>query len=75
MGDTAEAIDFLEYYARQMLALADSSARLTPYPPEQLSLVYIPLGVGASDPALELPDGDPDRDAGGDAGGREHSGL
>ena len=54
-GDTAEAIDFLEYYARQMLALADSSDRLTPNPPEQLSLLYIPLGVGAVIPPWNFP--------------------
>lgn len=46
-ADTAEAIDFLEYYARQMVTLADSSARLVPYTPEELTLEYIPLGVGA----------------------------
>lgn len=46
-ADTAEAIDFMEYYARQMLDLADSNHLLTPYPPEQLNLQYIPLGVGA----------------------------
>lgn len=45
-ADTAEAIDFLEYYARQMVRLADSTAALVPYPPEQLQLQYIPLGVG-----------------------------
>ncbi|MCS6835048.1 MAG: L-glutamate gamma-semialdehyde dehydrogenase [Anaerolineae bacterium] len=46
-ADTAEAIDFFEYYARQMLRLADSDHLLTAYPPEQLNLQYIPLGVGA----------------------------
>lgn len=46
-ADTAEAIDFLEYYARQMLRIADSTHMLTPYPPELLQLKYIPLGVGA----------------------------
>lgn len=46
-ADTAEAIDFLEYYARQILRIADSSGQLAVYPPEQLSLEYIPLGVGA----------------------------
>ncbi len=45
-ADTAEAIDFLEYYARQMVRLADSTAALAPYSPEQLQLQYIPLGVG-----------------------------
>ncbi|NJR12978.1 aldehyde dehydrogenase family protein, partial [bacterium] len=46
-ADTAEAIDFLEYYARQMVRLEDSSDQLTPYPPEQNMFRYIPLGVGA----------------------------
>lgn len=54
-ADTAEAIDFLEYYARQMVALADSSDRLAPNPPEQLSLRYIPLGVGAIIPPWNFP--------------------
>ncbi len=46
-ADTAETIDFLEYYARQALRIVDGSHLLTPYAPEQLSLHYIPLGVGA----------------------------
>jgi 1-pyrroline-5-carboxylate dehydrogenase len=46
-ADTAEAIDFMEYYARQMLRLADSSHLLTHWHGEQLHLEYIPLGVGA----------------------------
>jgi len=46
-ADTAEAIDFFEYYARQMLHLAHADHLLTAYPPEQLNLQYIPLGVGA----------------------------
>lgn len=47
-ADTAEAIDFLEYYARQMVQLEDSSDRLSPSPlGEQLHYTYIPLGVGA----------------------------
>jgi 1-pyrroline-5-carboxylate dehydrogenase len=54
-ADTAEAIDFLEYYARQMLRIADSSTQLTPYPPEHLALQYIPLGVGAVIPPWNFP--------------------
>jgi 1-pyrroline-5-carboxylate dehydrogenase len=54
-ADTAEAIDFLEYYSRQMLRVADSSDLLTPYPPEQLMLHYIPLGVGAIIPPWNFP--------------------
>ena len=45
-ADTAEAIDFLEYYARQMMRLANSSHLLASHPPEELDLQYIPLGVG-----------------------------
>jgi 1-pyrroline-5-carboxylate dehydrogenase len=54
-ADTAESIDFLEYYPRQMLRLAESSDLLTPYPPEQLDLQYIPLGVGAVIPPWNFP--------------------
>ena len=60
-ADTSEAIDFLEYYARQAMRLLDSSDQLAPYPAEQLSLTYIPLGVGAIIPpwnfALAIPMG------------------
>jgi 1-pyrroline-5-carboxylate dehydrogenase len=45
--DTCEAIDFLEYYARQAVRLADASHLLAEFPNEQLMLQYIPLGVGA----------------------------
>src|SRR5262245_29041576 len=34
-ADTAEAIDFMEYYARQMIRLTEASDQLTPYPGEQ----------------------------------------
>jgi len=44
-ADTAEAIDFLEFYAREALRLAQSQP-LTPIPGEQNELRYIPLGVG-----------------------------
>lgn len=54
-GETAEAIDFLEYYARQMLELEDSSAKLTEWPGEQQTLRYIPLGVGAVIPPWNFP--------------------
>jgi len=46
-ADTAEAIDFLEYYAREALKL-DHPAPLVPSPlPETNELRYLPLGVGA----------------------------
>ena len=44
-GDTAEAIDFLEFYAREALRYAEPPAP-TPIPGEQNRLSYIPLGVG-----------------------------
>ncbi len=55
-GDVCEAIDFMEYYARQMLRLADSSAMLGPSPGEQLQLTYVPLGVTAVIPPWNFPD-------------------
>ncbi|NWF69353.1 MAG: L-glutamate gamma-semialdehyde dehydrogenase [Chloroflexi bacterium] len=45
--DCAEGIDFIEYYARQALRMAQSSELLTPRMGEQIALEYIPLGVGA----------------------------
>jgi 1-pyrroline-5-carboxylate dehydrogenase len=44
-ADVAEAIDFLEFYAREMLRYAQPQA-VTPVPGEQNELVYIPLGIG-----------------------------
>ncbi|MBV8223161.1 MAG: aldehyde dehydrogenase family protein, partial [Candidatus Eremiobacteraeota bacterium] len=44
-GDVAEGIDFLEYYAREMLRLAGPHP-VTPVPGEKNAMVYIPLGVG-----------------------------
>jgi 1-pyrroline-5-carboxylate dehydrogenase len=46
-ADTAEAIDFLEYYARQALALADPAPLVASPLPETNVLRYLPLGVGA----------------------------
>ncbi len=54
-ADTAEAIDFMEYYARQMIRLTEVSEFLTPYPGEQAELRYIPLGVGAVIPPWNFP--------------------
>lgn len=46
-ADTAEAIDFLEYYARQMIELAGRGGKkLISIPQEHNELHYIPLGVG-----------------------------
>jgi len=44
-GDVAEGIDFLEYYAREMLRLAGPHP-VTPIPGERNAMLYIPLGVG-----------------------------
>jgi len=44
-ADTSEAIDFLEYYGRQILDL-DKGMKVYPYPGETNECIYIPLGVG-----------------------------
>ena len=53
-GDTAEAIDFLEFYAREMLRYA-SRQPITPMKGEKNELVYIPLGVGVTIPPWNFP--------------------
>jgi 1-pyrroline-5-carboxylate dehydrogenase len=53
-ADVAEAIDFLEYYGRQMIRLAEP-VPLTPLPGEEVSAFYIPLGVGAIIPPWNFP--------------------
>ncbi len=45
-ADTAEAIDFFEFYAREMLRLSERQP-LTPWPNEDNNLYYIPMGVVA----------------------------
>jgi 1-pyrroline-5-carboxylate dehydrogenase len=44
-ADVAEAIDFLEFYAREMMRLRGAHPT-TPYPGEENEVRYIPLGVG-----------------------------
>ena len=44
-ADTAEAIDFLDFYGREALRYANPPA-LVPVPGEDNRLAYIPLGVG-----------------------------
>ncbi|MGG3804108.1 L-glutamate gamma-semialdehyde dehydrogenase [Metabacillus fastidiosus] len=44
-ADTAEAIDFMEYYGRQMLAVKDG-VKVESRPIEHNRFRYIPLGVG-----------------------------
>ncbi len=53
-GDTAEAIDFLEFYAREMMRLADPQP-LTSFNGFETNLYYIPLGVGAVIPPWNFP--------------------
>jgi 1-pyrroline-5-carboxylate dehydrogenase len=53
-GDTAEAIDFMEFYGREMLRWSGKQA-VTPIEGENNSLEYIPLGVGAIIPPWNFP--------------------
>ncbi len=53
-ADTAEAIDFMEFYGREMLRLGKPHPT-HPEPNHETELHYIPLGVGDRHPALELP--------------------
>jgi 1-pyrroline-5-carboxylate dehydrogenase len=53
-ADTAEAIDFCEYYAREMLRL-EHPAPLAPVAGEKNYLRYIPLGVGIVIPPWNFP--------------------
>lgn len=53
-GDVAEAIDFCEFYAREMLRLAEPQP-LTPIAGEDNKLTYIPLGVGVVIPPWNFP--------------------
>jgi 1-pyrroline-5-carboxylate dehydrogenase len=53
-GDTAEAIDFLEFYAREMLRYSDRQP-ITPLPGERNVYEYLPLGVGAVIPPWNFP--------------------
>ncbi|MCM3585414.1 L-glutamate gamma-semialdehyde dehydrogenase [Mesobacillus maritimus] len=53
-ADTAEAIDFLEYYARQMLELKNG-VPIQSRPNEFNRFEYIPLGVGVIIPPWNFP--------------------
>jgi 1-pyrroline-5-carboxylate dehydrogenase len=53
-GDTAEAIDFLEFYAREAIRYAQNQP-LTHVPGESGELKYIPLGVGVVIPPWNFP--------------------
>lgn len=53
-ADTAETIDFCDYYGRQMLRLGGSQP-VEPYPGREAELRYIPLGVGVVIPPWNFP--------------------
>ena len=53
-ADVSEAIDFCEYYARQMVKLASPDA-LVQLPGEKDSLTYLPLGAGVIIPPWNFP--------------------
>jgi len=53
-GDTAEAIDFLEFYAREALRWGGEQP-ITKIDTEDNRFVYIPLGVGAVIPPWNFP--------------------
>src|SRR5712675_219672 len=53
-ADTAETIDFLEFYGREMLRFAGPQ-KVTPMKGEKNYLVYIPLGVGVVIPPWNFP--------------------
>jgi 1-pyrroline-5-carboxylate dehydrogenase len=53
-ADTAEAIDFLDFYAREAIRYAKPQP-LTPYPGEFNEQEYIPLGVGVVIPPWNFP--------------------
>lgn len=53
-GDTAEAIDFCEFYGREMLRWGGKQP-IVPYPGEDNRFEYIPLGVGAVIPPWNFP--------------------
>ncbi len=53
-ADVSEAIDFCEYYAREMLRLA-APPSLVQLPGERDELIYLPLGVGVVIPPWNFP--------------------
>lgn len=53
-ADVAEAIDFMEYYGREMLRLSGPQP-VVPVPGEDNELRYIPLGVGVVIPPWNFP--------------------
>jgi 1-pyrroline-5-carboxylate dehydrogenase len=53
-ADTCEAIDFMEFYGREMMRLKGAHP-VTPYPGEENEVRYLPLGVGAVIPPWNFP--------------------
>jgi len=53
-ADTAEAIDFMEFYGREMIRYSERQP-LTPLAGENNELFYIPLGVGVVIPPWNFP--------------------
>jgi 1-pyrroline-5-carboxylate dehydrogenase len=53
-ADTSEAIDFLEYYAREAIRWKEIKG-VTPFPNEYPELEYLPLGVGIIIPPWNFP--------------------
>jgi 1-pyrroline-5-carboxylate dehydrogenase len=53
-ADTAEAIDFLEFYGRENLRYAGAQ-EVTPVAGEENALTYLPLGVGIVVPPWNFP--------------------
>lgn len=53
-GDVAEAIDFAEFYGREMVRLSQPQP-LTPYAGEENELKYVALGVGIVIPPWNFP--------------------
>ncbi|MCH8804930.1 MAG: L-glutamate gamma-semialdehyde dehydrogenase [Planctomycetes bacterium] len=53
-ADVCEAIDFLDFYAREMIRLGGPQ-EVTPFPNEDNELRYVPLGVGVIIPPWNFP--------------------
>jgi len=53
-ADFAEAVDFLEFYAREALRY-DQPCGVTPFPGESQEVRYLPLGVGVVIPPWNFP--------------------
>lgn len=53
-ADTAEAIDFLDFYAREMMRIHGEN-RLVAHPGEDNQLIYVPMGVGVVIPPFNFP--------------------